>query len=305
MNLSTSGGTRTFGAVGGIVLDQLFGEPAPEHHPLVHFGRIMNAFEAANYRDTRLSGIVHSVAGVTLGALAGKVIGSTAVATGLAIGGRSLLQAAADVRDALSQGDLAKARLLLPSLVGRDPSNLDELEISRATVESVAENTVDAIVAPALVGAVSGAPGVLAYRAINTMDAMVGHHSTRYDNYGWASARMDDIANWIPARCTAGLVALVRPAAAWDIGRSIRLQAPDHPSPNSGVAEAAFAAALGVQLGGRNVYDGRVEDRPVVGFGRPTQCRDITQAIRLSRDVTLALAVLLSFFGIVQSCRQL
>jgi adenosylcobinamide-phosphate synthase len=304
MNRAHFADVRPLGAATGLVLDQLLGEPAARFHPLVHFGRIMNVFETENYHDTKLAGVIHSAAGVTLGALAGRIVGSTAVATGLAVGGHSLHRAAADVRDALSQGDVDKARSLLPSLVGRNPSDLDEFEISRATVESVAENTVDAIVAPALVAAISGASGVLSYRAINTMDAMVGHRSPRYHNYGWASARLDDIANWVPARCTAALVALVRPKSVSAIGNAVRTQAPDHPSPNSGVAEAAFAAALGVQLGGRNFYDGRVEDRPLLGTGRPTQGSDITQAIRLSRDVTLALALLLGLAGIVQSGRQ-
>ncbi len=118
---------------------------------------------------------------------------STAWATGLAVGGRSLWRAAEDVAQALTRGDVEGARALLPNLVGRDPNNLDEEEIVRAVVESVAENTVDAIVAPVLWAAVAGAPGALGYRAVNTMDAMVGHHSERYEHYGWASARLDDV----------------------------------------------------------------------------------------------------------------
>ena len=145
--------------------------------------------------------------------------------------------------DALEQGDLHRARELLPSLVGRDTSDLSADEITRAVVESVAENTVDAVVAPALWGAVGGAPGALGYRAVNTMDATVGYRSDHYLRYGWASARLDDLANLVPARVTAALVVAVRPRAARAVWRAVRLQAPAHPSPNAGVAEAAWSGA--------------------------------------------------------------
>jgi adenosylcobinamide-phosphate synthase len=182
-------------------------------------------------------------------------------------------------------------------LVGRDPSDLDEGEISRAVVESVAENTVDAIIAPAFWAAVAGARGALGYRAINTMDAMVGHHSTRYEHYGWASARLDDVANWIPARLTAALVILVRPRTAKEILHAVSTQAKEHPSPNAGVSEAAFAAALGLTLGGRNVYGDRVEDRTLLGRGRRPDAVDIGAAVKLSRDVTSAFVALLFLIG--------
>jgi adenosylcobinamide-phosphate synthase len=162
----------------------------------------------------------------------------------------------------------------------------------------VAENTVDAIVAPALWATVAGAPGALGYRAINTLDAMVGHHSTRYEHYGAASARLDDAANWLPARATAALVMLVRASSANEIRRAVITQAPLHPSPNAGVVEAAFAAALGVQLGGRNRYGDRIEERATLGFGRPACSSDIKESVRLSRDVTYSLASLLTVVGL-------
>ncbi|MGH9222866.1 MAG: adenosylcobinamide-phosphate synthase CbiB, partial [Acidimicrobiales bacterium] len=205
------------------------------------------------------------------------------------VGGHALWQAARDVADSLDGGDLDHARRLLPGLVGRDASDLDEKEIARAAVESVAENTVDAIVAPALWAAAAGAPGVLAYRAVNTLDAMVGHRSDRYERFGWASARLDDAANWVPARVTAVLVAAVRPRAAAAVVHTVRHQAPAHPSPNAGVAEAAFAAALGLRLGGVNRYGDRVEERPPLGDGPPPQAADVHRAIRLSSDVAWAL----------------
>jgi adenosylcobinamide-phosphate synthase len=188
----------------------------------------------------------------------------------------------------------------MPALDGRDPTALDQKELARAVVESVAENTVDAIVAPALWAAIGGAPAALAYRAVNTMDAMVGHRSDRYERYGWASARLDDVAGWIPARVTAALVAGVRPAAAADVVRVVRRDAPAHPSPNAGVAEAAFAAALGLRLGGENRYGDRVEVRPNLGDGRPAEQADIPCAVRLSRDVSLALAGVLAVYGVTR-----
>lgn len=294
---------RPLAAATGIILDRIFGEPATSLHPVVHFGRFMKDFERGNYSDSKVAGVAHAAMGSVLGFASGSLLRSTALASGVAVGGRALCNAASDVGDALVSGDLDRARELLPSLVGRDPSDLDAHEIARAAVESVAENTVDAVVAPVLWAALAGAPGALGYRAINTMDAMVGHHSPRYENYGWASARLDDVANWIPARCTAVLVALVRPRAAKEIRVALATQAPAHPSPNSGVAEAAFAVALGLRLGGRNHYGTRVEDRPALGTGRPAEGSDIAEAIRLSRDVATALAAILATLGAVQWCR--
>jgi adenosylcobinamide-phosphate synthase len=179
--------------------------------------------------------------------------------------------------------------------VGRDPSGLDGDEVARAALESVAENTCDAIVAPLLWGAAAGLPGLLAYRAANTLDAMVGYRSPRHANFGWASARLDDAANLLPARLTAALVALAAPTvggdaraaagAAWRDGRR-------HPSPNAGYSEAAFAGALGLRLGGRNVYADRVEERPLLGNGRPPTYADLGAAGRLCAAVTVAAGLL-------------
>ena len=181
---------------------------------------------------------------------------------------------------------------------GPRPAGMDENEMARAVVESVAENTVDAVVAPAFWAAVGGAPGALGYRAVNTMDAMVGHRSPRYQAYGWASARLDDAAGYLPARLTAALVAGVRPGRAADIWRAVRSQAPAHPSPNAGVAEAAFAAALGLRLGGCNRYGERVEHRPWLGQGRPATRSDIQPAVRLSDDVNWLLTTVLAAAGL-------
>jgi len=273
----------------GIVADRLLGEPPSRLHPVVGFGRVMRAVERGMYRDSRMPGVAHAAIGTGLGLAAGGLVGSTAVATWLAVAGRGLGDAATAVASALDSGDLPLARSRLPALVGRDTSALDEKEMARAVVESVAENTVDAVVAPALWAALLGAPGALAYRAVNTLDAMVGHRSSRYRHYGWASARLDDWAGCVPARVTAALVAVVRPRAAAAVFTAVRIQAPAHPSPNAGMAEAAFAAALGLRLGGENRYGDRVEFRPPLGTGRPAEPGDIARAVALSRDVSLAL----------------
>jgi adenosylcobinamide-phosphate synthase len=174
---------------------------------------------------------------------------------------------------------------------------MDDKEVARAAVESVAENTVDAIVAPALWAAAAGPGGALGYRAVNTADAMVGHRSDRYERYGWASARLDDAAGWAPARVTAALVAAVRPRSAAAVWSAVQRDAPAHPSPNAGVAEAAFAAALAVRLGGTNVYDHGVEVRAPLGDGPPPEAADVGRAVRLSSDVAWALAAGLVLIG--------
>ncbi len=287
------------GAATGILVDRVLGEPDVDLHPLVVFGRFMDAIEGHLYRDHHLAGAVHAAIGIAFGVAVGRLTRSTTLAAYMAVGARSLAEAARAVGTALSDEDLDRARHLLPTLVGRDPDGLDAAEIARAVVESVAENTVDAVVAPVLWAAVAGAPGALGYRALNTLDAMVGHRSARYERYGWASARLDDVAGWIPARVTVALVVAARPQAARSVFLAVCRQAPEHPSPNSGVAEAAFAAALGLRLGGVNRYGERVECRPHLGQGRPAVPGDIAAAVRLSLDVGMLLAAILAAGALV------
>ncbi len=268
----------------------------------------MRRVELALWRDSRVAGALHATAGLALGlGVGGRVRPAgplgVAAATYLAVGGRSLEDVATAVKVALDQGDLETARRILPALVGRDPAGLDDKEIARAVVESVAENTVDAVVAPALWALLGGSRGATAYRAVNTLDAMVGHRTTRYLRYGWASARLDDAAGWAPARVTALLVAAVRPRSALAVWRLVRRDAPAHPSPNAGVAEAAFAAALGLRLGGENRYGERTELRPPLGEGVPPESADIERAVRLARHVAAALALLMSAPGILGGWR--
>jgi adenosylcobinamide-phosphate synthase len=288
---------RAVAAGAGVLADDVAGEPPAAVHPVAAFGRFMIAVEDITYRDHRGAGIIHLAVGATVALAAGftlrRLIGRTAatfVATELAVSGRMLARTAHELAAHLDRADVGAARGALPSLVGRDPTALDPAEIARAVVESVAENTVDAVVAPVVWAAVTGAPGVLVHRAVNTLDSMVGHRSARYSRFGWASARTDDALAWVPARLTAIAVAAVRPGATRLIWRAVRHDAPAHASPNAGVAEAAFAAALGLRLGGTNRYGDRVEHRAIVGTGRAPKANDIEAAVRLARDVRWALA---------------
>jgi adenosylcobinamide-phosphate synthase len=290
----------------GYLLDSLLGDPR-RGHPVAGFGRVAQALEARSYADSRRAGVAHVAAlvgsTVALGAVLDRVtrrrplarIVLTAVGTWAVLGGRSLRREADTIADLLADGDLAAARVQVRNLVGRDTAELAAAEVARATVESLAENTSDAVVAPLFWGAVAGLPGLLGYRAINTLDAMVGHRSPRYLQFGWAAARLDDVANWVPAR-VAGLVAagcapLVggSPSTALAV---VRRDAGQHPSPNAGVVEAAFAGALGLRLGGHNVYEGHVEDRGTLGDGRDPAPADVIRAGGLAAAVSSAALVL-------------
>ena len=219
------------------------------------------------------------------------------------LGAASLANEAERLAREIESGDVTAARARLPSLCGRDPARLDAAGLARAAVESVAENTCDAAVAPLLWGGAAGLTGLAAYRAVNTLDAMVGHRSPRYRDFGWAAARLDDVANVAPARLTALLAAACAPVAGGRPApalRAVRAFGARHPSPNAGRCEAAFAGALGVRLGGANVYAGIPEYRPQLGDGRAPCAADIRRAVRLSRAVTwaaLAVAVAATVTG--------
>jgi adenosylcobinamide-phosphate synthase len=290
----------------GAVADGLLGDPR-RRHPVAGFGSAALALEGLLWRDARAAGVVHvgvlvgaaaGLGGVLARLTAGRPVGRaavTAAATWTVLGGTSLGRAAEVLHRHLAEGDLAAARAALPALAGRDPAALDAGGLARATVESVAENTSDAAVAPLFWGAVAGLPGLLGYRAVNTLDAMVGHRSPRYARFGWAAARLDDAANWVPARLTAALTVACAPLVGGSASGALRTWLRDgaaHPSPNAGRCEAALAGALGLRLGGRNVYGTRVEDRPLLGDGRPPAAEDIARAVRLSAAVRTAAAAL-------------
>jgi adenosylcobinamide-phosphate synthase len=299
------------GLVLGCLLDDVLGDPR-RGHPVALFGSAAGAVERSLYADDRVRGAMFSAAAVAPVMAAAWALDHSAskrptvravlvaLTTWTVLGGHSLRRTARALSDCLRDGDLAAARVLLPSLCGRDPLSLDTAGIARATVESVAENTSDAVVAPLFWGAVAGMPGLVGYRAVNTLDAMVGHRSPRYARFGTASARLDDLVNFVPARLTGALTLLAAPAVRGDASAgwlAWRRDARRHPSPNAGVCEASAAGVLEVQLGGRTVYGGRVEQRPALGSGRTPTPGDVPRAVRLSRAIqwaALALAGLLA-----------
>ncbi len=292
------------GIAAGYLADVLFADPR-RGHPVAGFGWCATALEKITYRDDRGSGVIHTAvlvgSMVGAGVLAQRRVGGgaevllTAAATWVTLGGTTLGKTGAAMADRVAHEDVDGARALLPSLCGRDPAVLDGPGLTRAACESVAENTADATVAPLMWVALAGVPGVLAYRAINTLDAMIGNRSARYLRFGWAAARLDDLVNIIPARVTGLLVALCAPLVGGSPTGAVRAWSRDadrHPSPNAGVVEAAFAGALGVQLGGPTQYRHELEIRPTLGEGRPPGVEDLRRAVRLSRLVQLAAAVL-------------
>ena len=286
----------------GTLADAALGDPR-RGHPVAGFGWLAARLEATVWRPSRVAGAGYALALVGAVAAAAFLTDSrlrarpaartvlVAAVTWTALGGRSLGRAALDVAGAVRAGDLEAARRLLPALAGRDPHGLDGPELCRAAAESVAENTADAVVGPLLWGAVAGPAGIAAYRAANTLDAMVGHRSDRYHRFGWAAARLDDVLTWPAARLGAGLACALAPAVGGDrrmAWSTMRRDGAAHPSPNAGRLEAAFAGALGVRLGGRNRYGERVEDRPVLGAGPPAGPADVVRAARLSALVGAA-----------------
>ena len=222
------------------------------------------------------------------------VLGYTTVAA------RDLWNHAMSVYQAMVGIGLSEARVAVSQIVGRNTANLSEAEVVRATIESVSENSSDGIVAPLFYLALGGPPLAMAYKAVNTMDSMIGYRSAKYEDLGWASARLDDLVNWIPARLTAVAIAV---AASWRLGsgrtswKICWRDARNHPSPNSGWPEAAMAGALGIQLGGVSEYEGRSEERPRLGVPvnplDPSQILMALQVICIASLIVLVLSLLL------------
>jgi adenosylcobinamide-phosphate synthase len=226
--------------------------------------------------------VQHALLRLPFGLLITALIGSTLVAQ------RSLHRHVSDVATALEQDGLTAGRTAVAHIVGRDTETLDEAGIARAAIESLAESFSDGVVAPIVWMAVAGLPGAALYKAINTADSMVGHHTERYEHFGWAAAKLDDLVNLPASRLSALLLiaaaALRRDGAAAEAGRIVRLDAPRHRSPNAGYPEAALAGALDLSLGGPRYYDGeRIEDA-TMGNGRwNASAADIRRALVLYR----------------------
>ncbi|WEV78536.1 adenosylcobinamide-phosphate synthase CbiB [Janibacter cremeus] len=297
------------GLVAGWVADQLLGDPR-RGHPVALLGSWADWVEARTHADSRAAGIATEAIVLApvlaLGVAAGRLPapargGATAALVWAALGGTSLGREGTAVHDLLVDGDLPGARARLRHLVGRVTDDLTADEVARAAVESVAENSSDAVVGTLVWGALLGPLGVVLHRAANTLDAMHGHRTQRYARFGWAAARLDDALGWLPARVTVLATAAAVPLRAGAVVGTAFRDGKDHPSPNAGPVEAGFAAALGIRLGGRTVYASGVEERPALGHGRPVTVADLPRAVRLARRVgaiTLAAVVAVAVPGI-------
>ncbi len=303
----------------GQAIDALTGEPDAlwrrVPHPVVLAGRLIDALDRrwnledeppSRRRDRGIAAVlVLLLAAAASGALIGGVLDRLALlgdlleaaVVGILLAQRSLHDHVLAVADGFLTDGLAGARRAVAAIVGRDPEALDEAGVCRAAIESAAENFADGVVAPAFWYLVGGLPGLLAYKALNTADSMIGHRTDRHRHFGWAAARLDDLANWLPARLSAALAIAAawtlpdgEPAAAW---RAVRRDADRHRSVNAGWPEAAFAGALGLRLAGPRRYHGAVVDDAWMGDGRVEATpEDIRRALALLARSCLALAVL-------------
>lgn len=302
-----------------LALDALLGEPAWLYrrlpHPVVLIGRGIGRLErqlltpTQTERRKRLNGVLMLalVAGgaALVGALTHRLLRGVpggwivmGAVMSVFLAQRSLVEHVAAVARGLDQG-LAEGRAAVARIVGRDPQRLDAAGIGRAAIESLAENLSDGIVAPLFWGLVAGLPGMLAYKAVNTLDSMVGYKNERYRAFGWASARLDDLANLVPARLTGLLLcfaaALGKPGMFLQIWHTMRRDAPRHRSPNAGWPEAAMAASLGLRLAGPRSYGGTMIEDAWMGDGRSDATpMDIRKALVLAWRVWWLLAILLA-----------
>jgi adenosylcobinamide-phosphate synthase len=284
-----------------VLLDLLLGDPRWLPHPVVYIGRLVTSLEKMlrqRIPNERAGGVLLLV--ITVGVASGLALAILKCASAVSpyagfagavylaytcLAARSLQSESRLVADALARGDSGEARRNLSCIVGRDTANLDEPEIWRATVETVAENTCDGVIAPLFCLMLGGPVLALAYKAVNTLDSMAGYKNAKYLEFGWASARFDDLANWLPARLTGILMVMAAPlvnlsmvGAWWTMVRDGR----NHASPNSGIPEAAAAGALGVQLGGLSHYFGKPVAKPTIGDAlRPLSLDSYRGAVRL------------------------
>lgn len=302
-----------------LMLDYFIGDPRWLPHPVKLIGGLALRLEAPMRRcfaSARTAGAVAAVTVIGLAALtaagvlwvAGRISPWLDHLVAVAIlytcfAARDLDRHGRAVQAALAQGDLALARRRVAMIVGRDTDRLDEAGVARAAVESVAENTVDGVIAPLFFAFAGGPAAAMAYKAASTLDSLFGYRNERYLRYGWASARIDDAANYLPARIGVVLMAL----AAWVLkensGESLRSSLRDghrHASPNAGLAEAAVAGALGVQLGGPVHRHGRLEEMPCLGEAvEPLTAGHINRACRLMMGTALAGAMVFTFTRIM------
>lgn len=305
-----------------MAVDALLGWPSPLFarigHPVTWLGRLIGAIDAGWNRASappalrRAAGIAGTLLVIALAVALGWLLQSLLhflspwVWIQIALVGvlawplvalRSLHDHVAVVANPLQGGDIATAREAVSRIVGRDPAALDEAGIARAAIESLAENASDGIVAPVFWGALFGLPGILGYKAINTLDSMIGHRSERHEAFGWAAARIDDVANFIPARLTGFLFVLLAPKRSEALSCMTR-DARRHRSPNAGWPEAAMAGALGVRLSGPRIYHGSATDEPWLNEGaRDPLAADIIEGLTIYRRAMLLLAGVLAILA--------
>ncbi|WP_026439955.1 adenosylcobinamide-phosphate synthase CbiB [Acidocella facilis] len=276
-------------------------------HPVTWCGALISALEARLNQGParRLKGVATALLviaiaiffGVALQALSGTLL--TALLAWPLLAARSLHEHVARVAKPLAAQDLPAARQAVSMIVGRDPERLNARGIARAALESLAENSSDGIIAPLFWGALFGLPGIAAYKAINTLDSMLGHRTPRYEAFGWASARIDDLANLLPARLTALLFIITAPnrAAAWIVTSN---DARHHRSPNGGWPEAAMAGALGLRLSGPRIYGNEAANEPWINAnGRDPGPEDIYAALALYRRALILAAALLGLSAVL------
>lgn len=271
--------------LGAYIVDIIVGDPRWFPHPVVIIGKAVRFLEG-KIRRTSLIGrkkggiilcfaVVIPVYSITWGIVKGcffinSLFGTivTALLAFFTLATRSLYDESKVVLNALNRGNIEEARKNLSMIVGRDTENLDEQGICRAVIETVSENLSDGIVAPMFYLALGGLPLAMAYKAVNTLDSMVGYKNERYADIGWFSAKMDDMANWIPARLTGFIIVAVSFILRlnWrDSWKIMKRDGRNHSSPNSGISEAAAAGSLGIQLGGENRYFGEIVRKPTIG----------------------------------------
>ncbi|MDF0580381.1 adenosylcobinamide-phosphate synthase CbiB [Bradyrhizobium yuanmingense] len=301
-----------------MAVDALLGWPAwlfaRIGHPVTWLGGLIAAIDTAWNRASdspvlrRAAGVAGALAVIALSAALGWALQSLLPSGWIQImligilawplvALRSLHDHVAAVATPLLAGDIAAAREAVSRIVGRDPASLDEAGIARAAIESLAENTSDGIVAPVFWGALLGLPGILGYKAINTLDSMIGHRSERHEAFGWAAARIDDVANFIPARLTGFLFVVLAPRRS-DALACMTRDARRHRSPNAGWPEAAMAGGLGVRLSGPRIYHGSATDEPWLNEGaRDPRAADITEALTVYRRAMLLVAGVLAILA--------
>lgn len=295
-----------------VILDFFNGDPRNAFHPVALLGKLISMIDRAlTFKNNNgfLKKIIGVVFLITFTALSSLIVWFTLRLSSsigadfpimvywiwVVISPKSLKKAGRQVALAILDGNMSGSRILLSGLVSRETKNMESDQIVRSTIESVAENTVDGVIAPLFYAAVGGPVLAVVYRTVNTLDSMIGYKDNRYIDLGWASARFDDLLNYVPARIARYILALSSFLITGGWANALKVSFADgskHPSPNSGIPEAAMAGALGVSLGGPAVYNGKTDRRQYLGDGGPPSVFDLLDAIRIMEVATLITAVL-------------